>query len=496
MPDINFALILPELILASFGLLILVADLIWREKNHNVLAWGTLVGLVLAFAATLTLWGIHASLFAEMYVVDLFSTFFKLFAAVTGIFIVLISMDYLRSRTPYRGEFFALFTFAVLAMMMMASSVSLLTIYLSIEFLSYMSYLLTGFLREDKKSNEAAIKYFLYGAITSAVMLYGLSLLYGVSGSLNLTDIARVLTNPLDPGTRIIALASTVLVFTGLGFKISMVPFHQWAPDVYEGAPTPVTAFLSVGSKALGFAVLLRVALVVLPPWIFPIVTPTETQINIVPLLLTFVSIVTMTLGNLVALRQTNVKRMLAYSSIAQAGYILIGVVALNRPDASPFAGLSAVLIYLFAYLFTNLGAFICVIAIENATGIVEIPQYAGLVKRAPLVAALFVVFFLSLVGIPPTAGFIGKFFVFGAALREGHLILAVIGIINSVISVFYYFSIVRAAFFEEAKDATPIRLAPAITLSLVASAAVVILVAVYPEPLLNLAAWSMAMVK
>lgn len=485
MPDINFALILPELILALFGLLILVVDLIWREKGHRALVGLTLLGFILAFAATLTLWGINTSLFAGMYVVDLFSTFFKLFAAVTGFFIVLISIDYLRGRTPYRGEFFGLFIFAILAMMMMASSTSLLMLFLSIEFLSYMSYLLTGFLREDQKSNEAAIKYFLYGAITSAVMLYGLSLLYGTSGSLNLIDIARAFTSSLDPTTPIVALASTALILAGLGFKISLVPFHQWAPDTYEGAPTPVTAFLSVGSKALGFAVLLRLALTVFPTF----------QSDWAPLL-AVISIITMTLGNLVALRQTNIKRMLAYSSIAQAGYILIGLVAVNLQTASPFSGLNGVLIYLFAYLFTNLGAFIGVIAIENATGIVEIPQYAGLVKRAPLVAALFVVFFLSLVGIPPTAGFVGKFFIFGAALREGWLFLAAIAVVNTVISVFYYFSVVRAAFFEQARDATPIRLAPAITFSLVVSAAIVLLVAVYPEPLLNLAAWSIAMVK
>ncbi len=485
MPDINFALILPELILATFGLLILLADMLWREKTQGALAWLALVGFVLAFVATLGLWGVNTSLFAEMYVIDLFSTFFKFFAAVTGIFIVLMSVDYLRERTPYRGEFFALFTLAVLAMMMMASSASLLMIYLSIEFLSFMSYLLTGFLREDNKSNEAAIKYFLYGAITSAVMLYGLSLLYGISGSLNLSDIARAFASSIDPTTRVVALASTALVLAGLGFKLSLVPFHQWAPDVYEGAPTPVTAFLSVGSKALGFAVLLRVALTALPAY----------QNNWAPLL-AVISIITMTLGNLVALRQTNVKRMLAYSSIAQAGYILIGLVALNLSGASPFNGLDGILIYLFAYLFTNLGAFICVIAIENATGIVEIPQYAGLVKRAPLVAALFVIFFLSLAGIPPTAGFIGKFFVFGAALREGWLFLAAVGVVNSVISVFYYFSVVRAAFFEQAQDATPIRLAPAVTFSLVVSAAMVLFVAVYPEPLLNLAVWSMGMVK
>ena len=486
MPDAQtFLLILPELILAVFGMLILIADLIWREKGHGALGWLTLLGFVLAFAATLSIWGANVAIFANMYVVDLFSLFFKLLATITGILITLVSIDYLRGRTPYRGDFFALFTFAILAMVMMASSASLLMIYLSVEFLSYMSYLLTGFLREDKKSNEAAIKYFLYGAITSAVMLYGLSLLYGISGSLNLNDIAKAFAATVDPSTRVVALVSTALVIAGLGFKISLVPFHQWAPDAYEGAPTPVTAFLSVGPKAAGFAVLLRVALTALPAF----------QNNWAPLL-AVISIITMTLGNLVALRQTNVKRLLAYSSIAQAGYILIGLVAINLSGSSPFSGLNGILIYLFAYLFTNLGAFICVIAIENATGIVEIPQYAGLVKRAPFVAALFVIFFLSLAGIPPTAGFIGKFFVFGAALREGYLFLAAVGVVNSVISVFYYFSVVRAAFFEEAKDATPIRLAPLVTFALTVSAAMVLLVAVYPQPLLNLAAWSMEMVK
>jgi NADH-quinone oxidoreductase subunit N len=370
-------------------------------------------------------------------------------------------------------------------MTLMASSASLLMIYLSVEFLSYTSYLLTGFLREDKKSNEAAVKYFLYGAVTSAVMLYGLSLLYGISGSLNLPDIAAAFSNTVDPSVRMVALVSTALVVVGLGFKISLVPFHQWAPDAYEGAPTPVAAFLSVGPKAVGFAVLLRVALTALPVF----------QENWVALL-TIISILTMTLGNLVALRQTNIKRLLAYSSIAQAGYMLIGLVSVNLDPTSnsPFSGLNGVLIYLFTYLFTNLGAFICVIAIENATGAVNIEDYNGLVRRAPLVAALFIIFFLSLAGIPPTAGFIGKFFIFGAALRQGYLTLAAIGVINSIVSVFYYFGVVRAAFFLEAKDATPIRVAPLVTVLLTVSAAVVLLIAVYPQPLFNLAAWSMGM--
>ncbi len=303
MPDAKtLMLISPELILAIFGMLVLVVDLIGRARTREWLPWVTVLGFVLAFAATLYIWGSNASIFAGMYSVDMFSLFFKLLATIAGTMIVLVSIDYLRGRTTRQGEFFSIFTFSILAMTMMASSASLLMIYLSIEFLSYTSYLLTGFLREDKKSNEAALKYFLYGAITSAVMLYGLSLLYGVSGSLNLTDIATAFANTVDPSVRTVALVATALVLAGLGFKISLVPFHQWAPDAYEGAPTPVTAFLSVGPKAVGFAILLRVALTTLPIY----------QASWIPLL-AVISIITMTLGNLVALRQTNIKRLLAY---------------------------------------------------------------------------------------------------------------------------------------------------------------------------------------
>ncbi|MBI5029167.1 MAG: NADH-quinone oxidoreductase subunit N [Chloroflexi bacterium] len=484
MPDAQtLILISPELVLSIFGILILLIDVIWREKSQGILPWITILGFALALGATFYIWGSDVTRFAGMYYIDTFSLFFKMIAAITGIILTLVSIDYLKNRTPYKGEFYSIFTFAVLAMTMTASSGSLLMVYLSIEFLSYTSYLLTGFLRDDKKSNESAIKYFLYGAITSATMLYGLSLLYGISGSLNLSDIAATFTNTVDASVRMVGLVSTALVLAGLGFKISLVPFHQWAPDAYEGAPTPVTAFLSVGPKAVGFAVLLRLAIIALPAY----------KEGWIPLLVV-ISILTMTLGNLTALQQTNVKRMLAYSSIAQAGYMLIGVIAVNLTASPTFSGLNGILIYLFAYLFTNLGAFICVIAIENTTGIVEIPEYAGLVKRAPLVAALFVIFFLSLAGIPPTAGFIGKFFVFGAALREGYIVLAAIGVINSVISVFYYFSVVRQAFFEAPKDPTPIRIAPLVTLSLVITGALVLAFAIYPDPVVNIAAWSMGM--
>lgn len=484
MPDLqSLNFILPEIILAVLALVVLALDLIFRERSHRFLPWVVALGFALALADILYLWGTNLSLFAGMYAVDSFALFFKLIAAISGIVITLVSIDYLRNRTPYKGDFFTLFVFAVLAMMLMASSVNLLMIYLSMEFLSYTSYLLTGFLREDKKSNEGALKYFLYGAITSAVMLYGFSLLYGATGSLNLTELANVFANTSDHSLTALGLVGAALVLAGFGFKISLVPFHMWAPEAYEGAPTPVTAFLSVGPKAAGFALLFRLVLTALP----------ALQDSLVPLL-GIVSIATMTVGNLVAIQQTNVKRMLAYSSIAQAGYMLIGLVAVNQSGSSPFSGLNGVLIYLFAYLFTNLGAFTCVIAIEDATGITEIPQYAGLIRRAPYVAALFVFFFLSLAGIPPTAGFIGKFFVFGSALRQGFIFLAAVGVVNSVVSVFYYFNVVRAAFFQPATDPTPIRLSPVVTLALTVTAVVVLLIAIFPQTLFDVTRFSTAM--
>ncbi|HEX9076213.1 MAG TPA: NADH-quinone oxidoreductase subunit N [Anaerolineae bacterium] len=484
MPDLqSLNYILPEIILAVLALVVLTLDLIFRERSHRFLPWVVALGFALALADILYIWGTNLSLFAGMYAVDTFALFFKLIASISGIVITLVSIDYLRNRTPYKGDFFTLFVFAVLAMMLMASAVNLLMIYLSIEFLSYTSYLLTGFLRNDKKSNEGALKYFLYGAITSAVMLYGFSLLYGATGSLNLTELATALANTSDRSLASLGLVGTALVLAGFGFKISLVPFHMWAPEAYEGAPTPVTAFLSVGPKAAGFALLFRLVLTALP----------SLQDSLVPLL-GIISIATMTVGNLVAIQQTNIKRMLAYSSIAQAGYMLIGLVGVNLSGNSPFSGLNGVLIYLFAYLFTNLGAFICVIAIEDATGITEIPQYAGLIRRAPYVAALFVFFFLSLAGIPPTAGFIGKFFVFGSALRQGFIFLAAVGVINSVVSVFYYFSVVRASFFTAPTDPTPIRVSPVVTLALTVTAAVVLLIAIFPQTVFDFTQLSTAM--
>lgn len=496
----------PELILTVVALLVLGLDLVWGVRGQERLGWISLAGMVLAFVATLFLFvparqvAVFCSICASqgpldlgnpqftisyvkdaLYVSDNFTNFFRVVATLAGIIILFGSFDYLRRRTQFRGEFYGLFMFAVLAMILMAGSTNLLMIYLSTEFLSYMSYILTGFLRENRVSNEASIKYFLYGAVTSATMLYGISLFYGATGSLDLIQVAQVLHG--NAATETLALFGTALMVTGFGFKIALVPFHQWSPDAYEGAPTPVTAFLSVGPKAAGFAVLLRVlitgVLVYQEGWVTMLVV---------------ISLITMTLGNVIALTESNIKRMLAYSSIAQAGYMLIGLVGLSLDRSNPFAGLNGLLLYIFAYLFTNLGAFLTVIGIENATGAVDISQYNGMIRRAPFLSAMLVFFFLSLAGIPPTAGFIAKFYVFGAALRVGQAPLAVVGVINSVISVFYYFRVIRPMFFEPAAEPTPILSDVWLRAGVGISGVMTLIIALYPTPFFEIARSSMLM--
>jgi proton-translocating NADH-quinone oxidoreductase chain N len=400
--------------------------------------------------------------------------------------VILTAMPYLTGRTPYRGEFYALLLVVGAAICLATSATNLVMIYLGMEFLSITSYVLAGFLRNDQKSGEAALKYFLYGATASAVMLYGMSLLYGATGTTDLAGIAAAFRGKAQGELVWLGVPALILLLAGFGFKASLVPFHQWAPDTYEGAPTPVTAFLSTASKAAGFAILMRVFLVALAPlqseWIA---------------LLIAVSVLTMTVGNLTALRQTNVKRLLAYSSIAQAGYILIGVAAVvgagvGASPAPTFNGINGVLIYLFAYLFTNVGAFAVVTAIETATGKVELKDYAGLIRRSPWLAGLLLIFLLSLAGIPPTGGFLGKFYVFGAAVQRQMWGLLAIAAVNSVVAAFYYLNVVRYMFFAPAEaDAGPIRVAWPLQVSLGITAVLTLLLGLAPGPLIAWAAKS-----
>jgi NADH-quinone oxidoreductase subunit N len=466
----TLVLLSPELVLVIAGLLVLGLDLIWRDvEKKEWLPYVALAGLGGTLAAIVALWGREVVLFTGIYTVDSFAFFFKIMAIASTGLVILSAIEFMRGRTPYRGEFYSLLLFATLGIVLIAAATDLILIYLAIELLSITSYILTGYLREDPKSNEAAIKYFLYGAVASAVMLYGMSLLYGVTGSTNLSQITAALREA-EASLRGVLFPAVVLLLVGFGFKIAAVPFHQWAPDAYEGAPTPVTAFLSVGPKVAGFAVLARVFLTALlsfqPDWVA---------------LLASISVVTMTLGNLVAIWQKNIKRMLAYSSIAQAGYILLGVVAASA------LGMTSLVFYLIIYLFANLGAFIVIITFSNGGGGDAIEDYAGLSQRSPGLALAMLLFLLSLAGIPPLAGFIGKFYLFAAAMKEGFLWLVLVAVLNSIVSLYYYLQVVRQMYIIPPRTEEPVPASPALSGALLITMAGVLLLGIYPAPLVEL---------
>jgi proton-translocating NADH-quinone oxidoreductase chain N len=370
-------------------------------------------------------------LFFGLFHLDAFAHFFRYLALGAVGVTILISLGYSPLKKRYAGEFYGLFLFMAFALILVATANNLLMIFLAVEFVSMLSYLLVGFLKNDPKSKEAAIKYLLFGSVCSGVMLYGMSLLYGASGSLELPVIGNAL---LHVSFRPLAITAVLFFFVGLGFKISMAPFHMWAPDVYEGAPTPVTAFLTVAPKALGFAVLIRV-----------LATAFGHLASVWSPVLVILSILTMTIGNLTAVSQSNIKRFLAYSSIAQAGYILMGLAVFS------VLGRGAVLIYLLAYLLTNLGAFAVVLFVEGQTQSDSLDAYAGLSKRSPASAAMLTIFLLSLAGLPPLAGFIGKYYVFAAAIQGNFITLAIIAAVNSVIAAYYYFRVVRLMYLAPA---------------------------------------------
>ena len=483
-------LLLPQLILLVVGLAIFVGDLLGSRDKEARRGWpayvalaGLIAALVAALAVGATVQAPGVSLLSGMLRADAFAVFFNAVVLGATALVVLSAISYFRSRPAYRSEFYAFLVLVALAMSLAVAANNLIMVYVAMEFLSITSYILVGYLRQDPKSNEAAIKYFLYGAVSSAIMLYGMALLYGVSGTTDLAGIAQFFAGGVPSGAQFIAFPAAILLLAGFGFKIALVPFHQWAPDTYEGAPTPVTAFLSVGPKAAGFAILMRVFLTALP-------APALHQ-NWAALL-AGISMVTMTLGNLIALRQSNIKRMLAYSSIAQAGYILIGLAAVTSQAGSAFNGLNGVMIYLLAYLFTNLGAFVTVIAFEEATGSNAIADYAGLFKRSPWLAGTLLIFLLSLAGIPSTGGFIGKLFVFGAAIQVQYYALAIVAIVNSAIAVFYYLNVVRYMFFTApAETATPVPVPAGIRWVLAISLIMTFVIGLYPQPFVQLASAS-----
>lgn len=458
---------LPESFLLGTAFLVLILD--WLTPQKKALGILALLGLAGYFLLTQTrLPHETLSLFEGFFIVDRITRFSGYLIALITAITLLLSFSYRELPKRYEGEYYALFLFMAFALALMAASTNLLALFLSIEFVSLLSYLMTGLLKKDVKSKEAAIKYFLFGSTASAVMLYGMSILYGLTGSLDLMIMAGKIA---DPNFRSLVILSLVFILTGLGFKISMAPFHLWAPDVYEAAPTPVTAFLTVAPKALGFIVLVRV----LGSAFEPMAADWQS-------ILTGLSILTMTVGNIAALSQTNIKRLIAYSSIAQAGYILMGLAVFGN------FGTTSIWIYLAAYAFTNLGVFAVVIAVSNQTGSDDLAAYQGLARRSPGLAATLTLFLISLAGIPPLAGFIAKFFVFAAVIRGHASVLAIAAALNSAIAAYYYFRIVKAAYLCEPLDPRPIPLPFSLGLGLLLCLAGVLLLGLAPQSLITFA--------
>ena len=447
------------------------------------------VGLVTTLGLVIAQWGVSTTVFGNMFAVDAFASFFDLVILTSAILIVLFSQwsSELKSRPRPMGEFFALIVGMTLGMMLMAGANNLLMMYLSLELSSISSYILSGYTREAPDSSEASLKYVIYGAFSSGMMLYGISILYGLTGSLDLGMINQELPGVIARGgSSVYALMiAGVLAMAGFGYKISAVPFHFWAPDVYEGAPITITAFLSVASKAGGFAMMIRFFKVTFIDTAGPSL-PVGTWATLNGFawyhLVAVLSVLTMTVGNLVALWQTNMKRMLAYSSIAHAGYLLMGVVVMNNQ------GLAAVLIYFVVYLFMNLGAFYVVMLIADKIGSEDMEDYKGLGPRAPFLTVSLSIFLISLTGLPPTAGFIGKLYLFAAALNDGWIWLAVIAAINSVIALYYYIRVMKNMYLEKGEISTAISFSIPQKALLMVLVVPVLLLGVYFTPLSDLA--------
>lgn len=500
----------PELILSGFIVLLFLVDLIFLQskisnfpfqffkKKEDLLAGLTLIGLGLALISVILMFPTLSTppegywLFHKMIALDNFALFFKILVILATLLIVIISMRSREVSLVEKAEYYTLLLAITLAMMLFTSATNLLMVYMALEMVSVISYVLSGYLKTQRKSSEAALKYCIYGGVASGVMVYGISFVYGLTGSLNFREVHEALSflaeqKQLPSFTLLVA---SILMLAGFGYKIASVPFHMWVPDVYEGAPTPITAFFSIGPKAAGFAALIRFFYEVLS-------VPSSSQPGTWmalgnlewPTLMAMVSAVTMTLGNLVAIVQNNLKRLLAYSSIAHVGYVLMGFSVLTDQ------GIRAMMFYLMVYLIMNLGAFLVVIYVSDRLGSEEISGYAGLAWRMPYIACAMGIFLFSLTGIPPLAGFIGKFFLFAAVIEKKLYWLALVGLLNSVVSLYYYTRVIKAMFLDQALEQSPGNVYTSHPLYeglLGALMVLTVLLGVYWSPLIRLADYSL----
>ena len=473
-PYFDYHALAPAIVLTAVTLIALVVDLVWRDAARDVVPQIAGIGLLLALVPVLSLAadGETRVMFGGAFVVDNYALAFAGFFLIVGYVSLLLSYDYIAEGDYYQGEYYVLLLTSVLGMVIMASARDLITIFVALETITLPTFVLAGWRKHDTRSNEAAIKYFLIGVLSTAVMLYGMSLVFGLSGSTLLSEIARTAASDPDP---IFAIA-VFLTLAGFAFKVSAVPFHFWAPDTYEGAPTPVTAFLSVASKAGGFVALLSIVS-------FGFF---ESQDSWQPVLWILAS-ASIVVGNLAALRQTNIVRMLAYSSIAQGGFILIPLAVAGDNDAAR-AGFEGVVIYILIYGAMNLGAFACVIANARRTRSGEIRSFAGLGRTNPALAVVFTMFLFSLAGIPPLAGWFAKFVMFRAVLDAGTTSAVVLGVIAAVFSVvafFYYAGVARQMWFHDPVDLGAMgerRMPGGLVAALALTTAVVVVIGVYPQ--------------
>jgi NADH-quinone oxidoreductase subunit N len=465
----NLHSIAPEITVLVTSLIVLTLDFIHPKGKKNILAFLSAFGLFLAAIFSYKL--LHQNLPTDIagFSADPYAQFFKLIFTIAGLMVVGISVRYLELEGYAFGEYYSILLLAILGQMIMASGTHLLVIYVGLELMAISLYILAGLFKNNPKSNEASVKYFLLGSFSSGIFLYGIMMTYGVTGSLDLSVIASKLVGAQFSGLLLLAV---IMMGAGFAFKIAAAPFHFWTPDVYEGSPTSVTAFMSVGPKAAAFAALIRVFSAAFGPVRMDWTT-----------LFICLSIATMVTGNFIALRQTNIKRMLAYSSIAHAGYLQIGLIAGGK------AGLSSMLLYLFIYAFMNIGAFGVVILLNRVGGVGdELDDFAGLAKVSKASAFVMLVFMFSLAGIPPTAGFAGKFYIFMAAVNSGYVWLAVIGVLNSAVSAYYYLRVIMRMYMSEPVHEPVLNVSTAISAILFVAVVGILAIGIFPEFFLNLA--------
>lgn len=472
-PAINFAAIMPETILSVVGMALLLINVFVPSEKKGYLAWLSLAGIIVTFFTVVSGWGNPQEGFSGSVLQDNFSLFFKGIFLVAGALSVLITDQYLDREGCNHGEIYPLMLFATVGMMLMAAGTDLMTIFIGLEIMSICLYVLAGFNRDNLKSNEAGLKYFLLGAFSTGFLLYGMALTYGATGTTKLAKIAAYATQNGMVANNPLLLVGMLLMATGFAFKVAAAPFHMWTPDVYEGAPTPVTAFMSVGPKAAGFAAFLRVLIIAMPT-----LKPEWTG------LLWVLAVLTMTVGNITALYQRNIKRMLAYSSIAHAGYILVGFTAGNS------VGTAGVMFYMLTYAFMNIGAFaILILAGRKGDSGNTLDDMTGFGYKHPILGVVMTIFLFSLAGIPPAAGFVGKFYLFSGAIQAGYFWLAIIGVLNSAASVYYYLRVMVYMYMKEpVEDFGWLQVTPAFALCLLVSVAGVLIPGISPGILLSLA--------